>query len=264
MMKPLSWYKGLAEARRRREQGFFLIEGRRAVDQIRATAPAGIDEILVTEQLSSECSGYGAFACPVRVVTARQLAAIGSAKTPQGIAAVVRIPEGSYENGLPGETGDRLLLLEGVQDPGNVGTCIRTAAAFDFNGVILSEACADAFSPKAVQASAGSVLSVWTRRTERYLDVAEELKKKGFALIAADCEGASLTPGHGNRAPCVIMLGSEGAGLGEKLLALANEKIRIPMNGRKAGSLNVAAAGAILMFQVSGALPDIKGEGEGR
>ena len=243
-MKPLSWYTELAEARKRREYGFFLMEGKRAVEQIKTAAPGGIDEILVTEQLLSECKG---FACPVRVVTDRQFKTISTSKTPQGIAAVVRIPEGSYEDGLPKQTGYRLLLLEGVQDPGNVGTLIRTAAAFDYSGVVLSGECADPFSPKAVQASAGSIMSVWIRRTGQYLGLTGELKNKGYSLIAADIKGEPLAPDlilqrH------VILLGSEGSGLSDKLLALADKKIRIPMNDSKAESLNVAVSGAIVMF----------------
>ena len=244
-MKPLSWYKDLSIVRKRREYGFFLVEGKRAVEQIKSTAPQSLEEILVTEQALPEHKNYS---CPVRSLTDRQFKTICTLKTPQGIAAVVRIPEKSYEGGLPKQTGDRLLLLEGVQDPGNVGTLIRTASAFDYNGVIMSEECADPFSPKAVQASAGSIMSVWIRRTDRYRDIAKKLKERAFQLIAADVKGETLTAGYNLPPTCVIMLGSEGAGLSDTLLALADKKVRIPMNDRKAESLNVAVSGAILMF----------------
>jgi RNA methyltransferase, TrmH family len=245
VVKPLSWYKDLADARKRREAGCFIVEGRRAVEQIKTSAPESIEELLVTEKLLDE---FRIFSCPVRVLTERQFKSICTSKTPQGAAAVVRIPENSFSGELPQKTGDRLLLLEGVQDPGNVGALIRTAAAFDFNGIILNDECADAFSPKAVQASAGSILSVWVRRTARHYAAAEELKRKGCKLVAADVRGEPLTPGYGMPRHCAIMLGSEGKGLSDSLIALADRKIRIPMNGRKAESLNVAVSGAILMF----------------
>ena len=212
-----------------------------------AAAPQNIDEILITEQALKETGG---FSCRVRTLTGRQLHAVCASKTPQGIAAVVRIPEGSYESGFPRPAGRRLLLLEGVQDPGNVGTLIRTAAAFEYGGVVLSGDCADPFSPKTVQATAGAVLSVWIRRTPAYRDCVKELKKNGYAIIAADLGGGppttdALSEKH------LIMLGSEGAGLSADLLSIANKRIRIPMNSNKVESLNVAVSGAIIMYAAS-------------
>jgi RNA methyltransferase, TrmH family len=244
-MKPLFWYKSLSNARERRERGFFVVEGKRAIEQIKTAAPESIEEVLVTEVNLPE---YRKYPCPVRVLTDRQFKTVCTSKTPQGVAGVVKIPEKSYSDELSKQPGERLLFLEGVQDPGNVGALIRTASAFDFDGVIMSETCADPFSPKAVQASAGSSMSLWLRRTSRYLDIAEELKGRGFQLVAADVRGEQLKPGFRLPLPCVLMLGSEGAGLGEKLLALAGKRFCIPMNDRKAESLNVAVAGAILMF----------------
>jgi RNA methyltransferase, TrmH family len=246
-VKPLAWYKALstANAGQRRESGFFIVEGRRAFEQIRSTAPRSIEEVLVTEQNLPE---YRNCLCPVRALTERQFKTVSVSKTPQGIAAVVKIPEKSYSNELPAVTGDRLLLLEGIQDPGNVGTLIRTAAAFDFKGILLSDECADAFSPKAVQASAGSILSVWLRRTVGYLDLAKRLKIRGCKLIAADLLGEPLTQGYRLPVPCALMFGSEGTGLSNEFLALADEKLRIPMNNRNVDSLNVAVSGAIMMF----------------
>lgn len=248
-MKPLSWYKDLAASRKRREYGFFLVEGKRAVDQILETAPSRIEEILATETASKTT---GRFSYEMRILTDRQFKTICTSKTPQGIAAVVRIPEKSYEGSLPKQAGDRLLLLDGVQDPGNVGALIRTASAFDYGGVIMSEECADPFSPKAIQASAGSIMSVWIRRTDRYRDMAKELKGRGFRLVAADVKGETITPGYRLPLPCVIMLGSEGSGLSDDLLALADKKVQIPINSCKAESLNVAVSGAILMFLWNG------------
>ncbi|MGA2508175.1 MAG: RNA methyltransferase [Chitinispirillaceae bacterium] len=245
ILRPLSWYKDLSNVRRRREYGFFLVEGKRAVEQIQKTAPSSIEEILATETASKTT---GRFSCALRILTDRQFKTICSSKTPQGIAAVVRIPENSYGEDLPKQTGDRLLLLEGVQDPGNVGTLIRTASAFDYGGVIMSEECADPFSPKAVQASAGSTMSVWIRRTDGYRGIVKKIQERGFKLIAADVEGGTLTARYSLPLRCVLMLGSEGAGLSDQLLALADEKIRIPINDRMVESLNVATAGALLMF----------------
>jgi TrmH family RNA methyltransferase len=253
-LKALSWYKALSDGRGRRESGFFIVEGRRAVEQITTVASHSVEELLVIDMLRDE---YKHHPWPVRALKERQFRNLCASKTPQGVAAVVKIPEGSYGGALPAEPGEMLLLLEGVQDPGNVGTLIRTAAAFDFKGVVLSASCADPFSPKAVQASAGSIMSLWIRRTDRYLDIAKELKNRGCKLIAADLRGAPLTPAENFPRPYVLMLGSEGAGLNDEILTLADRKVRIPIHTAKAESLNVAAAGAVFMF-CSGADADIR------
>ena len=245
-MKPLSWYRELGDPRKRGQYGCFLVEGPRAVEQILATAPLAIEELLMAEGVT----GYAASArCPVRRLSDRQFSSIATVKTPQGIAAVVRIPTLCREDQLPDEPGERLLLLDDIQDPGNVGTLIRTAAALDYDGVILSPACADPLSPKAVQASAGSILSVWFCRTDRHLDHARSLKDRGYTLFAAALDGDSITDCHVD-GPVVIMLGSEGSGLGASLLEIADAQVTIPMNRDKVESLNVAAAGAILMHSL--------------
>ncbi len=242
-MKPLSWYRDLRDPRNRRQNGCFLVEGPRAIEQLHLCAPREIVEILAAESFAGDAARFG---CPVRSLSNRQFSSIVSAKTPQGIAAVVRIPEGTYGDCLPENPGSRLLLLEGIQDPGNVGTIIRTASAFDFSGIALSSECADPFSPKAVQASAGSVLSVWLRQSAGCLDLARNLQQRGFSLVAATLTG---TPVKDYRAdgPLVIMLGSEGAGLSKELLEVADMTVTIPINREKVESLNVAVAGAILM-----------------
>jgi TrmH family RNA methyltransferase len=245
-MKPLSWYRELGDSRKRRQHGYFLVEGPRAVEQILAIAPLAIAELLIAEGVT----GYTAIGRrPVRRLSERQFSSITTAKTPQGIAAVVRIPSISPEKQLPIKPGKRLLLLDEIQDPGNVGTLIRTAAALDYSGVILSPACADPLSPKAVQATAGSILSVWFCRTDRYLDHARSLKDRGFTLFAAALDGASVNDCHVD-GPLVIMLGSEGSGLSASLLEIADARVAIPINRNKVESLNVAAAGAIVMHSL--------------
>jgi len=246
-LKPLTWYSGLSDPRIRREQGCFMVEGRRAIEQILGLAPKSVDEILVDEAVA-DSSALKKYSCPVRKLAERQFKSVCTSKTPQGIAAVVRIPEGSYESGLPKTAGERILLLEGVQDPGNVGALARTAAAFDYTGIVLSNECADPYSPKAVQASAGSVLAVWIRRTAGYRNLAQALKAKGYSLIATDTGGEPIVPGRPIPRRHVIMLGSEGNGLTEELLGMADKKVRIPINDKKAESLNVAVSGAIVMW----------------
>jgi TrmH family RNA methyltransferase len=196
----------------------------------------------VDSEQSDPLSGF-----PNRTLTSRQFNSIAVSRTPQGTAAVVKIPEGAYDATPPFPPGGRVLLLEHVQDPGNVGTLVRTAGAFGYHGIILSSECADPFSPKAVQASAGAVLSVWIRRTDRYSALAKELQERGFKVIAAVLEGTPVTE-TSLLSDHVLLLGSEGSGLSRQLLDIADVKISIPVDRAKAESLNVAVAGGILMY----------------
>jgi TrmH family RNA methyltransferase len=242
-LKPLNWYKGLNEKKGRLQTGFFLVEGDRAIRQILTAHPDAINEIITVEKPPKVYHDY-----PVRLVTESQLHKICHTKTPQGIAAVVGIPVDIYSNNLPQNTGNKVLLLEDIQDPGNAGTLIRTAAAFDFSGVILTENSADPLGPKCVQATAGTVLSVWLRRTKDYLEIVRVLKERGYTLIAADLKGTTSPSILKDHDRIVLALGNEAAGLSKALLNKADYRLRIPTVREKAESLNVAACGAILMY----------------
>jgi TrmH family RNA methyltransferase len=242
-LKPLKWYKKLAAKKGRLEAGAFLVEGDRAIRQILATHPDEIIEILNVEEPLPVYGNY-----PVRVVTESQFRSICHTRTPQGTMAVVHLPADIYAGSLPRETGRKILLMEDIQDPGNVGTLIRTAAAFGFSGVILTETCADPFSPKCVQASAGAILSVWLRRTAHYLELTKVIKKNGYPLMAAELNGTDGPSVLSRQDRLLLALGNEAAGLSRALLDAADYRLKIPTIQEKAESLNVAACGAILMY----------------
>ena len=242
-LKPLKWYKKLATKKGRSEAGAFLVEGDRAIKQIIESHPSEIIEVITIEEPPPVYRHYA-----VRLVTESQFRSICLTRTPQGTMAVVRLPMAIYSDHLPENTGNKILLLEDIQDPGNVGTLIRTAAAFDFSGVIMAEKCADPLSPKCVQSTAGAVLSVWLRRTARYLELVEALQKGGYSLIAADLNGMAEPSILYNQSKLLLALGNEAAGLSKALLDAADYRLRIPTVREKAESLNVAACGAICMY----------------
>lgn len=244
-MRSLKWYRDIEKSQTRNQVGFFKVEGRRAVEQIIASSPENIDEILLSEEYPKEFLGNAA---PVRRLSSRQLGSLSSLKSSQGIIAIVNIPSGSYSKDLSARPGNRILVLEHVQDPGNVGTLIRTAAAFDFSGVILSDKSADPFSIKAVQASAGSLLSLWIRRSSFYMEYIYQLKEMGHQIIATSTRGTVKQ--FSSLEKVVIALGNEGAGLSDTLISTADHLFRIPINDNKVESLNVATCGAIAMYTV--------------
>jgi len=242
-LRPLKWYRKLAARKGRLEADAFIVEGERAVRQVVENYSGEILEIITAEGTANPYPQY-----PHRTVTESQFHGISQTQTPQGILAVVRPPWEAYSDSLPRDPGKRLLLLEHIQDPGNVGTLIRTAAAFDFSGVILTEKSADPFSPKCVQATAGSILSVWLRRTGDYLEMVQALKKRGYYLLAADLNGNEDASTLGKQDKLLLALGNEAGGLSEAVLAMSDYQMKLPTVREKAESLNVAACGAICMY----------------
>ena len=242
-LRPIKWYKNLATRKGRLEARAFLIEGDRAIKQITSSNPDKIIEIISTEEKAPLYRNYAR-----RFVTNSQLCSISSTKTPQGTIAVVHLSLDTYSDHLPDSVGNKILLLEDVQDPGNVGTLIRTAVAFDFSGVILTEKCADPLSPKCVQSTAGTVLSLWIRRTSRYLELVEKLKHSGYHLVAADLGGAEDPSVLQHQNKLLLALGNEASGLSRPILNASNYRLRIPTTKGKTESLNVAACGAICMY----------------
>jgi len=242
-LKPLKWYKKLATKKGRLETGVFIVEGTRAINQIISSRPDEIIEIIAMEELLLIDSNY-----TVRLINESQFRSICPTKTPQGIMAVVRIPVDIRSDCLPDDIGNRILLLENIQDPGNVGTLIRTASAFNFSGVIMTENCADPLSPKCVQATAGTVLSVWLRRTIHYLELINTLRKRSYPLVATDLNGTEELTILSHQSKLILALGNEAAGLSKAMLNVSDYRLRIPTIRKKAESLNVAACGAICMF----------------
>jgi len=239
-------YKKLAIKKARMEAGLFLVEGERAVSQICTSYPDAVVEIACTEDYSEK---YNRF--PQKVVTENQFRKFSTVKSPQGIAALVRHPERVYDSALPDNPGTRILLLDSVQDPGNTGTLIRSAAAFGFDGILLSDKCADPFSPKAVQSTAGSVLSLWIRKTQDYIDLGLKLKAEGFKFVSADQNAAESPDILKDISPIILAMGNEASGLSSDVRKITDIFISISMDASKVESLNVAVSGAICMYFTS-------------
>ncbi|MFC1994094.1 TrmH family RNA methyltransferase [Chloroflexota bacterium] len=242
-LSALKNYKALATKKGRHEAGAFLVEGAKAIKQIINNHPDEIIEIITMEEPLPVYHNY-----TVRLVTESQFRSVCLTRTPQGTMAVVRLPVGIHSSDLPDDSGDKILLLEDIQDPGNMGTLIRTAAAFDFSGIIMTEKCADPLSPKSVQATAGTVLSLWLRRTPLYLELVKTLRNNGYLLVAAELNGLAEPSILCGQSRLLLALGNEATGLSGSLLDVADYRLRIPTVKEKVESLNVAACGAICMY----------------
>lgn len=166
--------------------------------------------------------------------------------TPQPVLAIARIPRWDW----PDVGANSILLLDGVQDPGNLGTLLRTGAAFGIAGLVCLPGTADPWSPKTVRASAGAGLMVPVLRAG-WDETREHLLARALPLWAADPRGEPLARGGRTPSPLAIALGSEPHGLSDGVKRAADRMIAIRMAGA-VESLNVATSGAIILDRLLG------------
>jgi TrmH family RNA methyltransferase len=166
---------------------------------------------------------------------------IAPTRHPQGMLAVADEPGSVAWD--PGS--GTAVYLDGLQDPGNVGAIIRTAAALGSDAVLLSKGCADAFLPSAVRASAGAVFRIPLERGVDAVDAARRVVQRGGGVWATGGDGVPVDRWRPD-APTLILLGSEGSGLGDVAIGVSNGLVTIPLE-RGVDSLNVAVAAAILL-----------------
>lgn len=169
---------------------------------------------------------------------------ISPMEAPQGVLFLARTPDRQLPEGLP---EGRYLALEGVQDPGNIGTIVRTADAFGASGVFLLPGCADLYNHKTVRSSMGAVfrLPVWGCTLQALRTLAE---RSGIPLLGTALRDDTADIRKVDLGKSVILLGSEGKGLSREALEVCKETVRIPMEER-CESLNVAAAAAALLWE---------------
>jgi TrmH family RNA methyltransferase len=227
----------------RRQRGLMLLEGRRLVEDARLRGMVPRLAALTPRYIQE----HGPAGFPHAVLSDELFCRIADTRTPQGILAFFEVPW------VPaGELArhSRIVILDGLQDPGNVGTIIRTAEAFGFDGVGVTGGTASPFIPKAVRSSMGSVLGVSVARIE-----AEDLSRFPHRIVTLSPRGSAKLSAGLFRPPCAVCLGQEGAGVSPELSSLSHETVSIAMKGR-VESLNVAVAAGIVLAYAGGAFED--------
>ena len=234
--KVAAW-KALKDRKGRRESGCFLVEGRKMVEEALASA-FDVETVLVQEGMELP----DGLTVPVYELPEYVLTAVCDTKTPQGIAAVVRMKEQSA-------LGKHIVVLDGVQDPGNVGTIIRTADAAGLDGVLLSNQCADVFSPKVLRATMGSIFRMNLRTTDDLPGELTKLREKGYSILSSQLDGTPFYEREKVAEQFALIIGNEGNGVSEQVQQTATHRVRLPMRGG-AESLNAAIAAAIMMYEL--------------
>lgn len=232
------------KGRARNQADVFLVEGIRMVQEI---PEEKLVEIYATEAFyknhKEELPGKP------ELVSPQVFSYISDTKTPQGVLAVVR--QNHYkEEKIYNTEKAHLLVLDNLQDPGNLGTIFRTAEAAGVTGIILSKDCVDIYNPKTVRSTMGAIFRMPFLYVEDTIHMVEQLKRRGIKVYAAHLQGKCAYDEEDYQGKTAFLIGNEGNGLREEVAQCADTWVRIPMEGQ-AESLNAAVAASILMFEVS-------------
>lgn len=235
----------LSKAKVRREQGLFVAEG---VRMYREVPKDRLVKTYVSESFYEKEENRALLTdAEPEIITDRVFASTSDTKTPQGILCLVR----QREYTLPGilrEDNPLIMLLEDIQDPGNLGTIFRTAEAAGAAGIIMSSGTADIYNPKTIRSTMGSIYRMPFLYVRDFAPVLEQLKKRGISTYAAHLQGSSEYTAQNYRKGCAFLIGNEGRGLTEELEKKADARVKIPMSG-EVESLNAAVSAAVLMFE---------------
>ena len=228
------------DRRARRSEGLFLCDGVKMLEEaIQWKAP--LQTVLLSEDLADTPVPEG-----VRTVAipGDLMRSISPMEAPQGALFLVKAPELRPPDVLEGR---RYLVLDGLQDPGNVGTILRTADAFGCGGVLLTNHCADPLNPKAVRATMGAIfrLPVWEVPVEGLCPL---LERSGLQLAATALGRDTVSLPQADLSGYALVIGSEGSGVSNYLLERCSATVRIPMEPT-CESLNAAAAAAVVLWE---------------
>ena len=243
----------LTQKKYRDRSGLFLLEGVKALrdavqldfDVRRVFIDAGkINALLAEETWIAELENS------ICVLDRELFRGLSDTINSQGVVSVIAKPSGSADDMSEAFAGGNVVVLDRLQDPGNIGTIIRTAEAAGYSGVAVIKGTADVYAPKVVRAAAGSLLRMPVVFLEDAASAAELLHEQGKKLTvtslvdAQDCFEADLRTG------IALVIGNEGQGVSQDFLDLADIRVKIPMKGQ-IESLNAAVAAGILMYQAS-------------
>lgn len=233
-------------AKARKKEKCFLVEGPRMFFEIPKDR---IEECYLTEEFedkyAEELKGWH-----YELISENVCKHLSDTKTPQGVIAVVRRTEPSIEELLHKEKNPCFFLLENLQDPGNLGTIVRTAEGAGVTGIIMNRETVDIYNPKVIRSTMGSVYRMPFCYVSDFGAAIRELKKEGVKWYAAHLRGSGGHDTMDYTGPSGFLIGNESKGLSDKTADLADAYVRIPMCGQ-VESLNAAVASAILMYEAN-------------
>ena len=246
----VTWQK---KRKARDEEGVYIVEG---IRMYREAPRAQVREVYVSEQFYSrygEELGLSAWGRQLEILSDHVFSHVSDTKTPQGILLVMEQRSCEICEMLDLDAQGRkplLMVLDNLQDPGNLGTILRAGEAAGVTGVIMSHDCVDIYNPKVIRSTMGSVFRVPFFYTDDLEQTVLDLKARGIRVFAAHLAGKNNYEQEDYTGNTAFLIGNEGNGLTEKLSNMADTWVKIPMAG-KVESLNAAIAASILMFETA-------------
>jgi TrmH family RNA methyltransferase len=244
------------KARERKAQRLFVVEGIRAVAEVPSSLLHAIyyvegfgtseDGAAFISQISAKAPSV-----PIEEVAKKVFDSMSDTVTPQGVLALVKMQDFTLEDVLGASSGKpaHIVVLESLQDPGNMGTIIRTAEGAGATGIIMNSTTVDLYSPKVVRSTMGSIFRVPHIVVSDLAATIEELKTKhGVSVYAAHLKGEKFYDEFDYNGPTAFMIGNEGNGLTDQMSSHATSYLKIPMEGQLE-SLNASVAAALLMYE---------------
>lgn len=218
----------------REKERLYIAEGVRLIQD--AAAANCVHFYVTTEVIESDLPQY--------IVSEKLFSSISQTQTPQGIMAVCKMPSYTEEDMLKTES-HFILVCDQISDPGNLGTMIRTAEAVGVDSVLLTNGTVDAYNPKTVRATMGSIFRMPIIQSDTLID---SLAAKGFQIVVTSLEGSQDLYKNDFKDDIVVVVGSEATGVNPQIQSMATHKIKIPMSGR-VESLNAAVAASVILYE---------------
>ena len=249
--KAVRYLVSLSDPKVRKKEKAFLVEGIKMVEEA-LRDKLGVKQVIAAPSLTQH-HGKGLIKLSERSgieilwISERLLASLSDSKTPQPVMAVVGMREHSEEALLANGSG-LIVIAHQLQDPGNLGTIIRTAEAVGASGIAVTPHTVDAYNGKAIRGSMGSIMRVPVVRVQNERDFAARCKERGFQTVALELNGRKTPFELDLTRPTVIMLGQESSGLTAEELVDFDHRVRIPM-AETIDSLNVATSAAVFLYE---------------
>lgn len=232
----------LKKSGERKRRGLFVIEGIRMFAEIPKDR---IEKVYASESFVMNNNDI-LTNVEYEVVSDKVYSQMSDTKTPQGIMAVVRMLEYDISDIIKGDK-PVVVILENIQDPGNLGTIIRTSEGAGVTGIIMSANTVDIYNPKVIRSTMGALFRMPFIYVPDIVDTSKRLKERGITLLAGHLNGTNYYKENLNL-PLGVMIGNEGNGLTDELSAVADKLIKIPMEG-KLESLNAAVSTAVILYE---------------
>lgn len=231
-----------SKAKERKKDGVYLVEG---IKMYQEAPVEDILEVYVSEEAAEKVRNLNKHS--YEVVSADVFRKMSDTQTPQGVLTVLKQPRYTLE-GLLEQENPLLVILENLQDPGNLGTILRTGEGAGVTGVIMTEQTVDIFNPKTIRATMGSIYRVPFVYISDMAETLGKLHAKGIHTYAAHLEGSTYYDSFSFKESTAFIIGNEGNGLRKETAEMAEYYLKIPMEGQ-VESLNAAMATGLLMYE---------------